>query len=210
MDRRAAVIAGNLLAPLGVLLFGWSVATAVFLIWLDTCFISLQLGILIFAAASHALAPPAGTPHTGGWWAGVGIGVALMAPMFVAPPLLLGAYLLDLLAPQTPSGPAAAIFAGRLVMVWVAIQVLLRGWQIVTRAAELRRDAEAAASFVPKAGYQLLALIYRMVILMALIWVSSLFGRYGGLIFLFVATVLMTYAELHEDWLQKLAARMGR
>ena len=208
MDRRVAVIAGNLLAPLGVLLFGWNVATAVFLIWLDTCFISLQLGILIFTVMGRSIEPPAGTEPTGAWRFGIGIGMALMSPMFVAPPLLLGAYLLDLLAPQMPNGPAAALFAGRLVMVWVAIQVLLRGSEIVSRARELRRDADAAASFVPKAGYQLLALIYRMVVLMALVWVSSLFGRYGGLVFLFIATALMTYAELHEDWLQKLAARM--
>src|SRR5688572_9304368 len=111
MSARAALIVGNLLTPLGVLAFGWSLAAAVFLIWLDIVFISVQLGVLILAAASHSLAPPADTPHTVAWRVGVGIGVALFSPLFVAPPLIIGTYLLDLLAPQSPDGPFAAIFA---------------------------------------------------------------------------------------------------
>jgi hypothetical protein len=208
MSARAAIIIGNLLTPLGVLLFGWSVAAAVFLIWLDIIFVSVQLGVLIFAAGSHALAPPAGTSHTTAWWIGVAIGAGLMAPLFIAPPLVFGAQLLDLLAPQSPDGPFAAIFAGRVIILWVAIQVLLRGWQVVSRAGELRRDASAAASFVPQAAYQFLALAYRLLLLLALIWVSSLFGRHGALVFLFVGTALMTYFELHENWLPDIAAKL--
>lgn len=204
--QRAAIIAGNLVAPLGVLLLGWNVAAALFIVWLDTLFISLQLGILVLAAASHALAPPADTPHTAAWWVGVGIGVAFLAPMFVVPPLVVGGYAMDLVRPQFAEGPWAAVFSSRLILIGIGLTLILRGGQVLTRAAELRRDAGAVASFIPQAGYQFLALAYRMLILMALIWVSSFFGRHGAIVFLLAATALLTYGELHENWLHDLAA----
>lgn len=80
--NRAAVIAANLMVPAGVLLFGWNAAAAVFLIWLDTLLVSLQLGALLFALAKPLLAPAPGTQHTGAWWVGVGIGMGFIAPLF--------------------------------------------------------------------------------------------------------------------------------
>jgi hypothetical protein len=203
----ATVIAANLLVPAGVLLFGWNIATAVFLIWLDALLYSLQLGVLVFALAKPTFAPPAGTPHPAAWRVGIGIGMAFFMPLFFVPPLVLGAELHDLLRPQFPQGPLAAAFSQRLIFLWIAIEVVVRGLQVLSRASELLNKPAAASSFGARAGYVFLGLMYRMVILLWLAWASAWFGRAGLLVFLFLAGALLAYTELHEDWVRHLYAR---
>lgn len=207
MNRRTGVIAANLLVPAGVLLFGWNIAAAVFLVWLDALLFSLQLAVLMFALAKPALAPPAGTPHPKAWWVGIGIGMAFFAPVFFVPPLLFGAELHDLLRPQFPQGPLAAAFSQRLIFVWIAIEVVVRGLQVLARAGEILSKPAAASSFGRQAGYVFLGLLFRMVILLWLAWASAWFGRPGLLVFLFLAGALLAYTELHEDWVRHLYAR---
>jgi hypothetical protein len=206
----AAVIAANLLVPAGVLLFGWNIAAAVFLIWLDALLFSLRLGVLMFALAKPAFAPPAGTLHTTAWWVGIGIGMAFFVPVFFVPPLVLGAELHDLLRPQFPQGPLAAAFSQRLIFLWIAIEVVVRGVQVLSRASEILDKPAAATSFGAQAGYVFLGLMYRMVILLWLAWASAWFGRSGLLAFLFLAGALLAYTELHEDWVRHLYARFRR
>jgi hypothetical protein len=202
--NRAAVIAANLMVPAGVLLFGWNAAAAVFLIWLDTLLVSLQLGVLLFALAKPLLAPAPATQHTAAWWVGVGIGMAFVAPLFFAPPLVLGAHLHDALRPQFPQGPLAAAFASHLMFLWIGIEVTLRGIQVIGRAQDLINRPLAAASFSAQAVYQLIGLAWRMLILMALAWMASGFGRAGLIAFLFAVAAFLAYTELHEDWVGRL------
>jgi hypothetical protein len=203
----AIIIAANLLVPAGVLLFGWNIAAAVLLIWLDALLFSLQLGVLMFALAKPAFAPPAGTLHTTAWWVGVGIGTAFFVPVFFVPPLVLGAELHDLLRPQFPQGPLAAALSQRLIFLCIAIEVVMRGLQVRSRASELLNTPAAASSFGAQGWYMLVGLMYRMVILLGLAWASAWFGRSGLLVFLFLAGALLAYTELHEDWVRHLYAR---
>ena len=205
--QRAAIVAANLLVPVGVLLFGWSAAAAVFLIWLDTLLVSLTLGVLIFAAVSPTLAPPPDT-HRGGWMIGIGTGMAFVAPIFLAGPFVLGLELYDWLKPQFPQGPFAAAFADRVIYLWIAIEVVIRGFQVLARAGDIVRKPAVAASFMPQIGEQFLGLMFRMVILINLAWLSSWFGRPGLLIFLFAASAFLAYVELHENWLGRLFGRL--
>ena len=198
MNRRAEIIAANLIVPVGVLAFGWNGAAAVFLIWLDTLLVSLQLGALIFAALSPRLAPPAGTQRAG-WTIGVGIGVMFAAPMFFVPPIVVGVELYDWLKPQFPEGPLAAVFTDRIIYVWIAIGVLIRGDYVLARVRKILQQPAPEPSFAAQTMTQLLALMYRMVILIGLAWLSSWIGRPGLLVFLFAASVLLIYTELHEN-----------
>lgn len=202
--QRASIIASNLLVPAGVLLFGWNAAAAIFLIWLDTLIVSLQLGALILAAASPFLARPAGT-HRGGWMIGISIGLAFVAPAFFAPPFMVGAELYDLLKPQFPQGPLAAAFADRLIFLWIGIEIVIRGWQVLVRAGEILQRPAAAASFKAEGLDQFLGLMFRMIVLLALAWLASWFGRPGLLLFLFAASAFFIYTDLHENWLRHLA-----
>ena len=198
MNRRAEIIAANLLVPVGVLAFGWNGAAAVFLIWLDTLLVSLQLGALIFAALSPLLAPPADT-HRGGWTIGVGIGMAFAAPMFFVPPFVVGLELYDWLKPQFPEGPLAAAFSDRVIYVWIALEVLIRGDHVLARARKILQQPAQGASFSVQAATQLLALMYRMAILIALAWLSSWIGRPGLLVFIFAVAGFLIFTELHEN-----------
>jgi len=199
VNRRAEIIAANLLVPVGVLAFGWNGAAAVFLIWLDTLLVSLQLGALIFAAVSPLLAPPADTRRDG-WTIGVGIGIgmAFVAPMFFVPPVVVGFELYDWLKPQFPEGPLAAAFNDRVIYVWIALGVLIRGDHVLARARKILQQPALGASFPVQATTQLLALMYRMVILIGLAWLSSWIGRGGLLIFLFAASAFLIYSELRK------------
>ena len=205
--QRAAIIAANLLVPVGVLLFGWNAAAAVFLIWLDTLLVSLTLGALIFAALSPILAPPPGTPR-GGWMIGIGVGMAFVAPMFFAPPFVVGLELYESLRAQFPEGPLTAAFADRIIYLWIAIEVVTRGFQVLARASEILHTPAAAASFTAQIAEQFLALMFRAVILIHLAWLSSWFGRPGLLVFLFAASAFLVYTELHENWLRQLYGRL--
>ena len=198
MNRRAEIIAANLLVPVGVLAFGWNGAAAVFLIWLDTLLVSLQLGALIFAAVSPLLAPPADTPRDG-WTIGVGIGMAFVAPMFFVPPFVVGLELYDWLKPQFPEGPLAAAFSDRVIYVWIALEVLIRGDHVLARARKILQQPAQGASFSVQAATQLLALMYRMAILIALAWLSSWIGRPGLLVFIFAVAGFLIFTELHEN-----------
>ena len=113
-----------------MLAFGWNAAAAVFLIWLDTLLVSLALGAIIFAAVSPALAAPPGT-HKGGWRIGIGLGLLFVVPMFFAGPLVLAAELYDSLRPQFPQGPLAAAFADRVIYLWIALELVVRGFQVL-------------------------------------------------------------------------------
>jgi hypothetical protein len=198
VNRRAEIIAANLLVPVGVLAFGWNGAAAVFLIWLDTLLVSLQLGALVFAAVNPLLAPPADT-HRGGWTIGVGIGMAFAAPMFFVPPFVVGLELYEWLKPQFPEGPLSAAFADRIIYVWIAIGVLIRGDYVLARARKILQQPAVAASFAVQTMTQLLALMYRMVILIGLAWLSSWTGRPGLLVFLFAAAAFLIYSELRKN-----------
>lgn len=192
-----------------MLAFGWNAAAAVFLIWLDTLLVSLALGALIFAAVSPALAAPPGT-HKGGWRIGIGLGLLFAVPMFFAGPLVLAAELYDSLRPQFPHGPLAAAFADRVIYLWIALELVARGFQVLARASEIRRQPAVAASFTAQAGEQFLSLMFRMVILIHLVWLASWFGRPGLLAFLFAASGFLAYTELHQNWLGQLYGRWRR
>ena len=209
VNRRAGIIAANLLVPAGVLFFGWNAAAAVFLIWLEMALVSLRLGVLVFAALRPALAAPDGV-HKGGWMIGIGIGMFFVAPIFVAPPLVVGMELYDSLKAQFPQGPLAAAFADRLIYLWIALEVAVRGFQVLTRAGEIVKTPAAAGSFIPQIGEQVLALMFRAVILIQLAWLSSWFGRPGLLAFLFAASAFLMLTELHENWLAQLYGRWRR
>ena len=198
MNRRAAIIAANLLVPVGVLAFGWNGAAAIFLIWLDTLLVSLLLGALIIAALSPLLAPPAEL-HRGGWMIGVGIGMAFAAPLFFVPPIVVGLELYDWLKPQFPEGPLVAAFADRVIYLWIALEVLIRGDYVFARARKILQQPALAASFAVQTTTQVLALTYRMVILIGLAWLSSWVGRPGLLVFLFAASAFLIYSELHKN-----------
>jgi hypothetical protein len=204
-----AVVVANLLVPAGVLLFGWNAAAAVFLIWLDTAIVSLRLAVLIFAAASPLFVRPPGT-HRGGWMIGIGIGMAFFAPIFVAAPLMVGMELYDSLRTQFPQGPLAAAFADPVIYLWIAIEIALRGVQVLGRAREILSQPALAASFTAQIAEQFLALMFRMVILIHLAWLASWFARPGLLLFLFAASAFLAYTELHENWLRQLYGRWRR
>jgi hypothetical protein len=205
--RQASIVAANLLAPLGVLAFGWNAAAAVFLVWLDTLLVSLQLGALALAAGIRGLPAPAGT-HRGGWWIGIGLGMLFVAPLFFAPPLLLGMELHDALRPQFPAGPLAAAFADRGVYLWIALEVLVRGWQVCLRWREVADPAFALDAFAPRAADQLLGLVFRTVVLIHLAWLAAWLGRPGLIVFLVAAGAFLAYAESHEDWVRRLLQRL--
>jgi hypothetical protein len=191
--------------PLGVLLFNWNAAAALFLIWLDTLLVGLQLGALVLAAAVRSLPPPAGTPR-GGWWIGIGLGMLFVAPLFFAPPLVLGMELHDALKPHFPAGPLAAAFADRIVYAWIALEVVLRGWHVVMRWRDSSsRPLESLA--LPIAD-QLLGLVFRVVVLLHLAWLSAWLGRLGLLAFLFAAGAFLACAESHENWVRRLFQRL--
>jgi len=206
MTRRAGIIAANLLVPAGVLLFGWNAAAAIFLIWLDMLLVSLGLGALVFAAFSPLLIAPAGV-HKGGWMIGIGIGMLFVAPIFIAPPLVVGLELYDSAKAQFPQGPVAAAFADRVIYLWIAMEIAVRGFQVLARASEIANKPAAAGSFMPQIGEQVLALMFRAVILVHLAWLSSRFGRPGLLAFLFAASAFLMVTELHENWLARLYSR---
>jgi hypothetical protein len=205
----AAIVASNLLAPAGVLLLGWNAAEAIFLIWLDTLLVSLQLGALALAAATRTFAPPAGM-HKGGWWIGVGMGMLFIAPVFFAPPFVVGIELHETLKPQFPQGPLAAAFADRMIYLWIAVEVLVRGFQVLARASDILHNTAAIESFTARALDQLFGLMFRAVILINLAWLSSWFGRPGLLLFLFASSAFLVYTELHENWVRQLYGRLLR
>lgn len=205
--QRAAIVASNLLVPAGVLLFGWNAAAAIFLIWLDTLLVSLQLGALAFAAAKPTVAPPAGM-HKGGWWIGVGIGMAFFVPVFFAPPFVVGLELHEMLQPQFPQGPLAAAFADRIIYLWIALEVVVRGVQVLARARDILHNPAASQSFTAQALDQFFGLMFRAIILINLAWLSSWFGRPGLLVFLFAASAFLVYTELHENWVRQLYSRL--
>jgi hypothetical protein len=193
--------------PFGVLLLGWNAAAAVFLVWLDTLLVSLQLGALAVAAVIRGLPPQAGV-HRGGWWIGVGLGMLFVAPVFFAPPLVLGMELHDALRPQFPAGPLAAAFADRVIYLWIALEVLFRIGQVRARWREISDPAVPLESFAPRAADQLLGLILRAVILIHLAWLSAWLGRGGLLAFLFAAGAFLAYVESYEDWARRLLQRL--
>jgi len=193
VNRRAEIIAANLIVPVGVLAFGWNGAAAIFLIWLDTLLVSLLLVVLIVAARGPLLAPPADMPR-GGWMLGIGV----VAPVFFVPPLV-GLELYDWLKPQFPEGPLAAAFTDRIIYVWIAIGVLIRGDYVLARARKILQQPALAPSFAVQTTTQLLALMYRLVILIALAWLSSWTGRPGLLAFLFAAAAFLIYSELRKN-----------
>ena len=195
-SRRATIVGANLLVPAGVLFFGWNAAAAVFLVWLDMLLFSLRLGVLVFAAVSPLLAARPGT-HKAGWMIGTGIGMLFVVPIFVAPPLAVGMVLHDSLAPQFPQGVLAAAFADRVIYLWIAIELAVRGFQILHRRA-------VGGLGVAQIGEQVLALMFRAVILIALASLASWFGRAGLVVFLFAAGAFLMYTELHENWLAQL------
>jgi hypothetical protein len=198
--QRASIIAANLLVPAGVLFFGWNAAAAVFLIWLDMLLFSIRLGVLVFAAVSPLLAAPPDT-HKAGWAIGTGIGMLFVAPVFVAPPLMVGLELYDALKPQFPQGPLAAAFADRVIYLWIAIELAVRGFQILQKRA-------AGGLAIAQIGEQVLGLMFRAVILIWLAWLASALGRPGLLVFLFAASAFLMYTELHENWLAQLYRRL--
>ena len=203
--QRATIVGANLLVPAGVMFFGWNAAAAVFLVWLDMLLVSIRLGILVFAALSPLLVAPAGT-HQCGWIIGIGIGMLFVVPIFIAPPIMVGVTLHDALQPQFPQGTLAAAFSDRLIYLWIAIEVVVRGSQVLVRAGEILGKPAALASFAPQIGEQVLALMFRAVILIALASLASWFGRAGIVVFLFAAGAFLIYTELHENWLVQLAS----
>jgi hypothetical protein len=206
-EQRIAVVVANLLVPGGVLLLGWNAAAAAFLIWLDMALVSLGLGVLVFAALRPTLPTPPGT-HRGGWLIGVGIGMLFVAPIFIAPPLLVGMEIHDSLRAQFPQGLLAAAFADRAIYLWIAIELVTRGFQVLARAGQMARQSAAAASFVPQIGEQVMALMFRAVILIHLAWLAAWLGRAGLVAFLFGASAFLMYTELHENWLRRLHGRL--
>jgi hypothetical protein len=200
--QRATIVGANFLVPAGVLFFGWNAAAAVFLIWLDMLLFSVRLGVLVFAAVSPLLAAPAGT-HRGGWMIGIGIGMLFVAPIFIAPPLMVGLELYDSLKGQFPQGPLAAAFADRVIYLWIAIEIAVRGFQMLRKRA-------VDALVIAQIGEQVLGLMFRAVILIWLAWLASALGRPGLLIFLFAASAFLMYTELHENWLAQLYRRLRR
>jgi hypothetical protein len=200
--QRATIIGANLLVPAGVLFFGWNAAAAVFLIWLDMLLFSVRLGVLVLAAVSPLLAAPAGT-HRGGWMIGIGIGMLFVAPIFIAPPLMVGLELYDSLKGQFPQGPLAAAFADRVIYLWIAIEIAMRGFHMLRKRA-------VDALVIAQIGEQVLGLMFRAVILIWLAWLASALGRPGLLIFLFAASAFLMYTELHENWLAQLYRRLRR
>jgi hypothetical protein len=134
---------------------------------------------------------------------GIGIGMLFVAPIFIAPPLMVGLELYDSLKGQFPQGPLAAAFADRVIHLWIAIEIAVRGFQM------LRKHA-VDALVIAQIGEQVLGLMFRAVILIWLAWLASALGRPGLLIFLFAASAFLMYTELHENWLAQLYRRLRR
>ena len=205
-EQRIAIVVANLLVPGGVLFLGWNAAAAAFLIWLDMALVSVGLGVLVFAAFSPTLVRPPGA-HRGGWLIGVGIGMLFVAPIFIAPPLLVGMEIHDSLRAQFPQGLVAAAFADRAIYLWIAIELATRGFQVLARARQMAAQRAAAASFVPQIGAQVMALMFRAVILIHLAWLAAWLGRAGLVVFLFAASAFLMYTDLQQDWLSRLHRR---
>lgn len=178
-----------------------------FLVWLDTLLVGLQLGALAVAAVMRGVPPPAGV-HRGGWWIGIGLGMLFVAPAFFAPPLVLGMELHDALRQQFPAGPLAAALADRMIYLWIALEVLFRFGHVRARWREISDPAVALESLAPRAADQFLGLILRAVILIHLVWFSAWLGRPGLLVFLFAAGAFLACAEAREDWARRLFQRL--
>jgi hypothetical protein len=211
VNRPAAVVAANLLVPAGVLVFGWNAAAAAFLIWLDTLLYSLTLGALGLAAARRSFAPPPEMQRQkAGWWAGIGLGMLFVAPVFFAPPVVLGLELHDALRRHFPQGPLAAAFADRAIYLWIVLALVIRSLQVSSLAREILGNAALVESIGARAADQLLGLVLRAVILIHLAWLVAWFGRPGLLVFLFAASAFLAYTELHEDWVRRGLRRLQR
>lgn len=202
-------MAANLLVPAGVLLFGWNAAAAVFLLWLDTLLLSLQLGVVLFAAAKPLVVRPPEV-HGGGWAIGIGIGLAFVLPLFLVPPLIVGAELHELLKRHFPQGPFAVAFADRLIYLAIAVEVLVRGVQVLGRVREVLARPEESKAYAAQGAQQFASLVMRMVVLIMLAWLAAGIGRPGLLGFLLAAGAFLAYSELNESWLRRLQERLEK
>jgi hypothetical protein len=88
------------------------------------------------------------------------------------------------------------------LLAWIAIELAVRGYQILHRRA-------AGGLGIAQIGEQVLALMFRAVILITLASLASWFGRAGLVAFLFAAGAFLMYTELHENWLAQLYRRFN-
>ena len=88
------------------------------------------------------------------------------------------------------------------MLFFVAPPLAVRGFQILHRRA-------VCGLGIAQIGEQVLALMFRAVILIALASLASWFGRAGLVAFLFAAGAFLMYTELHENWLAQLYRRFN-
>ena len=217
-NDKLAIVAGNLLPVLGVLVFGWDAAPAIFVLWLDTILCNLQFIVTLASVTNLSTVKskvmsfhqpkPAPTPRQFGkvlstLRAIIAVPLAIVvfimlawlalcvagAVVFVAFPALgIGILLYTQLEPQYPAGVLSTIFAVPGMGLWIFLNLTARLLQTVGAAVDAASGSQKRESFRATAPEQYILLYNHCAVLEFLIWISIWMGHLGLILFLALAS----------------------
>jgi len=201
----ALLIASNALPVVGVIVFDWGAAPAVFMIWLEALISNLQFCAEILASARRLLPVTIEGPHAKAQRIGAAIGKGIAAMAFCSPAMAAGVGVYTLLEDQVTGEALSALLAEPGLYLWLFVELGLGAYRIATpSAARGYRDLE---HFREVGIERFVNLLNRCAVLMGLAWLAQGLGRFGLIAFLAAATAFTIYVEQHENWLTRLQAK---
>jgi len=172
------------------------------MIWIDLVFACVRFARAAYAAfRPEFVDPSAPSPRA------QAAGAAVFIWATAVPPVGLAAVgIVWIIEPQYPGGLFGALVAERGVVLWIAVQIAIRAYQLAKQPTRPLGEGQGQAlRTVFENG--LLNLLYRGVVLGALAVVFYAFGRSGFLVFVVLAVLFTIYVELHENWFGTLLRR---
>jgi hypothetical protein len=230
-------VAGNLLPVLGVLLFGWDAAPAIFVLWLDTFLRNVQFIVTLASVinlstvksrvTSYRQRKGVSAPRRFGKLTSfvlyipavplAAVTVIMLAWLFLCvvaaavflslPALGIGLLLYTQLEPHYPAGVLTTVFAAPGMGLWVILNLSARLIQTVAAAVDAASGRQRRESFSASAPEQYLLLYNRCAVLEFLIWISIWLGQIGMILFLALASAFVSYVDTRENWLADLKAK---